>query len=86
MQGSAVLARYFLPFDELAFLLACVTALSLAQRPGASRLVGVCLVGAILVCEGSGTGQVVRQAMATPMSTRLAEVIEAIAAHSGTRS
>jgi hypothetical protein len=72
-------ARYYLPYNELAFTLGCVAALSLVEREGRSRAVGLFLTAAVLACSGAGSIEVVRQAMTTPMAARCSRVIEAIA-------
>lgn len=77
--GLRTLPRYFLPYDELAFTLGCIAALSLAEREGRSRLVGAFLILAILACEGLGSLEIVRQAMTTPMPARCSEVLRKIA-------
>ena len=77
--GLKTTPRYFLPYDELAFTLACIAALTLVERSGRRRLVGGFLTVALLVCEGLGSGEVVRQALTTPIRARCAEVLTAIA-------
>ena len=77
--GLRTLPRYFLPYDELAFTLGCIAALSLAEREGRSRLVGAFLIVAVLAFEGLGSLEVVRQAMTTPMPARCSEVLKTIA-------
>ena len=71
--------RYYFPFDQLAFTLGCVAAVSLLERTGVSRATGLVATAAVLACAGGGSFEVVRQAMATPMVARCAGVIEAIA-------
>jgi hypothetical protein len=77
--GMKTAARYFLPFNELAFTLACIAALSLANRQRSLGWIGGLLTLVILAFELAGSAEVVRQAMATPMPPRCAEVIKAIA-------
>jgi hypothetical protein len=72
-------ARYYLPFNGLAFTLGCVALLSLVERGGVSRLVGFLLTAAVLASTSAGSAEVVRQAMTTPMPARCSRVIEAIA-------
>jgi hypothetical protein len=72
-------ARYYLPYNELAFTLGCVALLSLVEREGVSRLVGFLLTAAVLASTCAGSAEVVRQAMTTPMPARCSRVIEAIA-------
>jgi hypothetical protein len=71
--------RYLLPYDELAFTLGSIAALSLVLREGRWRLVGVLLTVAVVASEGVGSVEVVRQAMAPSISARCAEVLQAIA-------
>ena len=77
--GVKAEARYFLPYDELAFTLGCIAALSLAEREGRSKFVGGFLILALLASEGIGTFEVVKQALTTPMSVRCSEVLRTIA-------
>jgi hypothetical protein len=74
-----LIPRYYLPYHELAFTLGCVAVLSLVERKGLSRAVGLFLAVAVLACSGVGSIEVVRQAMATPMAARCSEVIKAVA-------
>jgi hypothetical protein len=77
--GVRIVPRYFLPYDQLAFTLGCIAVLSLCERKGLSRLVGVSLAVAILPGLGLGSVEVVRQALTLPMGARCSEVIRAIA-------
>jgi hypothetical protein len=77
--GVKAVPRNFLPFDELAFTLGCIAALSLVQREGTRRVVGFFLIVAILFFEGLGSLEVVRQAMAPSASARCSEVLKTIA-------
>jgi len=79
ISGSTIQPRYFLPYDVLAFMLGCVAVLSLSERNGLFKLVGVSLAIAVLACEAVGSVEVMRQAMTTPLSARCAQVIKAIA-------
>jgi hypothetical protein len=71
--------RYYLPYDELAFTVACVAAWSLVEREAFSRLAGLVLVVAIVSGLVVGLAEIVQQAMRTPMRARCAEAIKAIA-------
>jgi hypothetical protein len=77
--GRPIASQYYFPFNQLAFTLGCVAAVLLLERTGVSRAIGLVSTVAVLACAGGGSFEVVRQAMATPMSARCAEVIEAIA-------
>ena len=77
--GRPIAPHYYFPFNQLAFTLGCVAAVSLLGRTGVSRATGLVATAAVLACAGSGSFEVARQAMATPMGARCAEVIEAIA-------
>jgi len=75
---AATRARDYLSSGELAFTLVCVAVLSLTERKGLSKFVGVALAAAILACSMIGSAEVVRQAMTIPMSVRCGQVIKAI--------
>jgi hypothetical protein len=77
--GLKAAPRYFLPFVELAFTLGCIACLTLVERGGRSKLVGGFLTVALLVCEGLGSGEVIRQALAAPIPARCAKILTAIA-------
>lgn len=77
--GPTIHLRYYFPYHQLAFTLACIAVLSLVGNKGLSRPVGLLLAVGILACECAGSVSVVGQAMATPMTARLPEVIKAIA-------
>jgi hypothetical protein len=77
--GPVIYTRYYFPYDELAFTLGCVAALSLVERGGVSRAAGLCLTAALLVCAGAGSLEIVGQAMTPPIGVRCSEVIRAIA-------
>ena len=77
--GLRIESRYLLPFNMLAFTLGCIAALSLIEWEGRSRVFGWFLTIAILVFEGFGFIEVVRQALTTPVSVRCSEVVESIA-------
>ena len=79
ISGSTIRPRFLLSYDVLAFTLGCIAALSLVERNGLSRIIGILLAIAILACASIGAVEVVRQAMTTRMSARCAGVIEAIA-------
>jgi hypothetical protein len=76
--GLRIAPRYLLPFDELAFILGCVAALSLAARAGRLRLIGAVLIVAVLAFEGIGSFEVVKQAMTMPMAVRCSEIFKTI--------
>jgi len=77
--GRPIAPQYYFPFNQLAFTLGCVAAVSLLERTGVSRATGLLSTAAVLACAGVGSFEVVRQAMATPVGARCSEVIEAIA-------
>ena len=77
--GAGTRARDMLSPAELAFTLTCIAALSLTERSGISKLAGLSLTVAILAGSIIGSAQIVRVALATPMSARCAQVIKAIA-------
>ena len=60
----------------LGFPLGCIAALSLTEKNGFARTFGVLLTLTIVVLEGIGFIDVVRQAMATPMPVRCSEVLK----------
>lgn len=76
--GPIIHPRYYLPFNQIAFTLAIVAALSMLERPGPWRTVGRLATAAVLGCAAIGSFEVVRQAMATPMQARCPEVIRSI--------
>jgi hypothetical protein len=77
--GPVVYFRYYFPYDELAFTLACVAALSMLEREGLWRPLGLFSLVAILACAVDGSLEIVKEAMATPMGVRCSKVIKAIA-------
>jgi hypothetical protein len=76
--GPVIHSRYYFPYDELAFTLGCVAALSLIERPGLWRAAGLCLTAAILVCAGAGSLEIIGQAMTPPIGVRCSKLIRAI--------
>jgi 4-amino-4-deoxy-L-arabinose transferase-like glycosyltransferase len=79
VSGWKVQSRHFLPISILAYTLGCIAALSLAERPGSARVLGISLTIAIAGCSTWGSATLVRQALEAPSVTRISEVIKSIA-------
>ena len=52
--GRPIDPRYYFPFDQLAFTLACVAAVSLLERTGVSRATGLVATAAVLASPEAG--------------------------------
>ena len=52
--GRPVEPRYYFPFNQLAFTLGCVAAVSLLERTGVSRATGLVATAAVLACTEAG--------------------------------
>lgn len=77
--GPVIYGRYYLPYAELAYTLACVAALSLVERRGPAGILGASLAAAVLVSSTLGSAEIVKQVMTTPMSARCSKIITEIA-------
>jgi len=78
LSGPRIYAYRLPPFAVLALTLGSIAAMSLWERKGVSKLVGLSLAIAILCYTLAGSFEVVRQAAAVPTPTRVANVIRAI--------
>jgi hypothetical protein len=78
LAGSNFRTQYLLPPGLLLYTLGCVAAVSLIERKGISRWIGLCTTTAILVSALVGSFQIVTQAMRVPVKFRVAEAIKKI--------
>jgi 4-amino-4-deoxy-L-arabinose transferase-like glycosyltransferase len=78
LTGKNIVYYRLPPFEVLGLITGCVAALSLCQRKGLPRLIGLLLTIAILAFSTTGTLEVVRQAAAVPVTSRVAKVLKAI--------
>ena len=82
--GPIAIERHLLPYSTLLYLLGAIAAVGLIRRSGAiARVAGVAGVLGLLGCASWGTVQVVRQALASPVGTRLASEIRQLAQPAG---
>ena len=75
LSGSSIVPRYVHPYVLLGFTVACVGALSWVERPGSVRWLGIALTVGILGSVTLGSLTLLRQAIATPIGARTAEIL-----------
>jgi len=78
LSGTRVVYYRLPPLEVLGLVLGSIAALSLCERNGVLKLVGLSLAVATLGFMLAGSLEVVRQAAVTPMPSRVAKVIKAI--------
>ena len=76
LASRRILPHHYLPPGVLLFTLGCIATVSLIERRGLLRIIGLIGSAAILGCTMIGSFQVVRQAMRAPIKFQVAEALQ----------